>query len=101
MFLIFHIWLPLEVIILHRDRVIFCSGWEGVIKTVSLKKEKRSWPNAPSICSVGFALTLQTAFVSLGLEFKVDLNMVLFARFLVINIQEDNGPGPIDTETCN
>lgn len=63
--------------------MIFHRGWEGVIKNLPLKKEKRNWLNGLPICSVGLALTLQTVFVGLGLEFKTDLSMVLFACFLV------------------
>lgn len=63
--------------------MIFHRGWEGVIKNRPLKKEKRNWLNGLPICSVGLELTLQTVFVGLGLEFKTDLSMVLFACFLV------------------
>lgn len=83
MFLLFHMWLPLEVIVLHNNRMIFHRGWEGVIKNLPLRKERRNWLNGLPICSVGLALTLQTVFVGLRLEFKTDLSMVLFACFLV------------------
>lgn len=63
--------------------MIFHCGWEGVIKNLPLKKERRNWLNGLPICSVGLALTLQTVFVGLRLEFKTDLSLVLFACFLV------------------
>jgi hypothetical protein len=77
-----HTRFPLEVIILHNNGIISHCGWKGVIKNLSLKKEK-NWLDALPICSTGLALTLQTVFVSPGLEFKTDVNMLLFDCFLM------------------